>query len=402
MPKPSSASGPKPSALVLCPEAPYPVIGGGPLRTASLIEYLAQRYAIHAIVFREPGSPDPARAVPPGRIEKLDVLELPHHSKQPLARALRNSMRLVRNTPPLMDRFSGFAATLSELVSSNRYDVAILEHFWCAPYLEQIRPHARRVILDLHNVESHWHESLAGSEGGARSFALRRFAAAARGLESRWLPGFDSLLVTSKQEAGRVRRVVAHPDITVYPNALPLIPAPAPLKRSGLVFSGNLEYPPNIAAIRFFRDSIWPELRARSGLIWRIVGKNPDVIRSLVHGDPRIEVTGFVEDAVDAIASAEIAVVPVLSGSGTRIKILEAWAAGTPVVSTPVGAEGLDYQDGQELLIAEQPSRFVDAVSRLLDAPDERARIGSAGRRLYEQRYNWPVAWQAIQSIFGN
>jgi glycosyltransferase involved in cell wall biosynthesis len=90
----------------------------------------------------------------------------------------------------------------------------------------------------------------------------------------------------------------------------------------------------------------------------------------------------------------------VLAGSGTRIKILEAWAARTPVVSTTLGAEGLECRDGEHLVLADQPENFATAVSELLALPDDRARIAAAGRRLYEESYTWQAAWNALDPIF--
>jgi glycosyltransferase involved in cell wall biosynthesis len=402
MNKPFSASGTKASVLFLSPEAPYPTIGGGPLRSASLLEYLAQSFSVHAIVFREPGSPNPSRAIPPGRIDRLDVLNLPHHFKHPAARAIRNSLRLIRARPPLVDRFSGFASAIAGRLRDQAYAAAVVEHFWCAPYVEQLRPHAKRVILDLHNIESAWHDSLAAHESVVRAFALRRFAAAARGLEQQWLRKFDTILVPSDEEAERVCKIVPGANVVVYPNALPEVAAPQRAECDEIVFSGNLEYPPNIAAIRFFHDRVWPSLRGRPGLRWRIIGKNPEAIRRKIGDDPQIVVTGFVDDAVSALAISKVAVVPVLSGSGTRFKILEAWAAGTAVVSTALGAEGLKSRDGEHLLLANTPEDFAAAVSRLLDSPHERARIGCAGRKLYEQSYTWEVAWGKLEGVFGN
>src|ERR1700680_4320578 len=264
----------KARVLFLAPESPYPVRGGGPLRSASLLEYLACRFSVHAIVFRQPGDPDPAQAIPAGRIEKLDVVELPYHSKHPLARSLRNSRRLIRNIPPLMDRFAGFEDRIRALAGGYEFRFAVIEHFWCAPYVEQLRPCCQRVILDLHNIESAWHESLAESEGAARGWALRRFAAACVVLERSWLPKFDALLVTSNQDAQLLRGMVQGAIPTIYPNALPEIALPARQEGHEIAFSGNLEYQPNISAVRFFREKIWPSLRCRPDLTWKIIGKN--------------------------------------------------------------------------------------------------------------------------------
>jgi glycosyltransferase involved in cell wall biosynthesis len=368
-----------------------------------LLEYLARRYEVHAVVFRQVGDAHPGRAIPSGRVAKLDVLDLPYHSRRFIVRVLRNASRGVRNRPPLVDRFSGFSEKISTFLAGQQYETAVIEHFWCAPYVAQVRPHSQSVVLDLHNIESVWHRSLAATESMLRSWALRRFATASVALERKWLPQFDSILATSTTDADHVLLLSPGANVSVYPNALPETAPPPRLERQEVVFSGNLEYPPNISAVRFFRESIWPALESRwPELKWRIVGKSPDAIRSLVAGHPRIEVTGFVEDAVALLGECQVAIIPMLAGSGTRVKILEAWAAGTPVVSTSLGAQGLDCVDETHLLIADDPRRCADAISRLLASPQDRLRIGSAGRRLFEERYTWTAAWRTLDSIFGN
>jgi glycosyltransferase involved in cell wall biosynthesis len=127
-----------------------------------------------------------------------------------------------------------------------------------------------------------------------------------------------------------------------------------------------------------------------------LAGKNGDAVAGLLRRDPRIQVVGPVEDAVVELARASVAIVPLRAGSGTRFKILEAWAAGRPVVSTTIGAEGLCAVDGEHLLLADTPERFADAVSALLDSADLRGRLGRAGRRLYEERYTWEAAWASL------
>ncbi|HYL75865.1 MAG TPA: glycosyltransferase [Bryobacteraceae bacterium] len=403
MDKLSGDSARKPRALFLSPEAPYPLTGGGPLRSASLLEYLSHRYAVHAIVFRQPGDPDPALALPAGKVDRLDVVDLPFHARHGMARAFRNAARLIRGAPPLLDRFAGFAPSIAKAIGENQYEIAIIEHFWCAPYLEQVRAHAKQSILDLHNIESTWHHSVAASSGPVRAWALRRFATASVALERKWLPKFDLILVTSTPDAAIVREIGANVPVVVYPNALPGIATPKRNDAEEIVFSGNLEYAPNITGIQFFAASIWPSLRSRwPNLRWRIVGRNPAGVARLVQDDSRIVLTGFVEDAVTALAGARVAVVPLLSGSGTRVKILEAWAAGTPVVSTTIGAAGLEGANGEHFLIADDPRRFADAVSRLLSSEQDRARLAAAGRRLFEQRYTWLAAWRSLDRVLGN
>ena len=388
---------PEPAALFLTPESPYPSIGGGPLRAASLLEYLTQHYLVDVIVFRQPDEPDPRKSFPPGKVRAVHVLDLPRHSKSSQARAMRNGLRLLRNRPPLLDRFSGFESSLASLVNGKQYDFGIIEHFWCAPYIEQLRASCRKLVVDLVDVESLWHQRIANTSTAAPAMAHRRFAAAYRSLERKLLPRFDEVLVTSAADRNFIRPVAAQTAITIYPNALPLVPVPQAERQFSIVFSGNLEYQPNIAAVQFFKTKIWPLLCEQwPGLIWEIIGKNPQAIADIVQGDPSIRLTGPVSDAVAAIARSQVAVVPVLAGSGTRVKILEAWAAAIPVVSTTLGAEGLDCVTGQNILVTDDHSSFADAVSELLNSADKRNRIGQSGRQLYEAFYTWQAAWQNL------
>ena len=120
----------KPAALMLAPEAPYPVAGGGALRTASLLEYLSRRYTVDLIVFRQPGEADPAGLIPAGKVRRVVVIDLPKNGRGIAARALRNASRVARKTPPLVDRFSGFDDRIREAVAGlavrNRHHRAFL------------------------------------------------------------------------------------------------------------------------------------------------------------------------------------------------------------------------------------------------------------------------------------
>jgi glycosyltransferase involved in cell wall biosynthesis len=397
MTKPSGAFVAKPSSLFLSPEPPFPAIGGGPIRSASIFEYLAERSQVDVITFRQPGDPDPRERFPPGLAHSIHVVDLPVLSKRTPARVLRNLQRAVRGRPPLMDRFSGFEREIAQAVAEKRYDVAIIEHFWCAQYEPLLRPHCGRLYLDLHNIESVWHAKLAASESAAAGLILKRFAQASATLEKKLLPRFDALLVASTSDRARVQALAPAARCVVYPNALPWIQQPQKLDRNVIVFSGNLEYRPNISGIRYFRNRVWPSIRERCpDLICEIVGKNPHSIAELVRDDSRIHVVGPVEDAVERIASARVAVAPLLAGSGTRIKILEAWAAATAVVSTSLGAEGLEYRTGEHLIIADEPSEFSDAVVGMVMDPARRKEIGMAGRAQYERHYTWRTAFAAL------
>jgi glycosyltransferase involved in cell wall biosynthesis len=382
-------------ALFVTPEAPYPMVGGGALRAASLLEYLARSHSVDAIVFR---APDAGIDFPSGLIDRLLVIDLPRHSKHLAARALRNGHRLLRRSPPLIDRFAGFGSPIAAFVRDRPpYDVAVVEHFWCAPYWEQIGARCRRTILDLHNIESAWHLGCGQASDWPHALAHGVFQRAALDLERQWLPRYSLLLAASAPDAQRVSSIAPQARVAIYPNTIPLIEVPAREEQDNIVFSGTLEYEPNRTAVRFFRSQIWPGLERRwPDLKWRLVGRAPEAVERYIRGCPRIECTGAVDDAIAHLATAKVAVVPLLSGSGTRLKIIEAWAAGTPVVSTSLGAEGLPALDGENILLADGSESFTRAVSRLLEFAEERERIGRAGRAQYEREFTWDSAWAAL------
>jgi glycosyltransferase involved in cell wall biosynthesis len=387
-------------ALMLAPETPYPLHGGGALRTASLLNYLSQHYEVDLIVFRHRPEQDPARALPPGLVRNVQVIDLPHHRKDALSRLTRNAWRLARGVPPLIDRFRGFAARFS---LAAHYDLAVIEHFWCAEYLDTIARVSDRVVLNLHNIESVLHETCARADPALASFAHRHFAGRSRTLESHWLPRFDSVLAASEADASRIRALhgALHegPAVIVYPNAIPMIPVPQRAEEDLIAFSGNLEYHPNRTAVQFFAREVWPALsRNNPTLKWRLIGMNPHAIRRDIEGLERVETTGPVADAIHELAAAKVVVAPLLSGSGTRLKIIEAWAAARPVVATHLGAEGLPVTNRKDIYLADDPRDLVQSIQTLLDSHVARRKMGIEGRCIFEHRFSWEAAWQTLDS----
>ena len=356
-------------ALFLSPEPPVAGAGGGGLRSASLLAFLRTKYEVDVADFT-----------------------LREHSKSTPARIWRNAARLVRGIPPLFDRYSGYENQLATRLGAAKYKLGIVEHFWCASYAPLLRQHCDRLVLDLHNIESELAQTHARAARWPASWASERFAESYRRLEKEWLPKFDTLLVTSEQDRARVD----HPHVIVYPNALPEIAEPHVAEENCIVFSGNLEYHPNLEAVRWFRTNVWPRVRS-SGVEWRLVGRNPEAIASIVGGDDRIKLIGPVDDAIPELARAKVCIVPLLSGSGTRFKILEAWAAKRAVVSTTIGAEGLGARGGEQILIADDPEQFTAEIERLLQDPALSQRLGAAGRALYLEKFTGPAAGRALE-----
>ena len=391
----------RPTAVVISPEAPYPMHGGGAIRTASLLHYLARHYDLDLILFRQAGDSDPALSLPPGLVRRSSTITLPFHSRRPLAWALRNGRRWMLGSPPLLNRFSQQQSEIAAILKGRSYDVGVIEHFWCAPYIEQLAEVAKRAVLDLHNVESELHASSARAGSWPLASAHRRFERSCVREERRWLPCFSRLLVTSEDDARRVRLLAPRAPVTVYRNALPMVYVPEYPEEQVIGFSGNFEYHPNMRGVRFFVKEVWPRLVSQAPeLKLRLIGKNPEAVARYLKGVVGIETTGPVKDAIAELAKVKVAVVPLVSGSGTRLKILEAWAAARPVVATSLGAEGLGARPGIDLILADTPDAFVASVVELLGSKEERRRIGCAARHTFEERFTWDTAWKSLSGDF--
>ncbi|MEI2689486.1 MAG: glycosyltransferase family 4 protein [Anaerolineae bacterium] len=189
--------------------------------------------------------------------------------------------------------------------------------------------------------------------------------------------------------------------VEVVPNGVDVtyfIPQPAARDNKSVVYVGHYGYPPNADAAQYFVQAIWPLIRSRIPEAQFIaVGMQPP---AGLAGHPGVTVTGAVPDVRPYLADAAVVVAPLRVGGGTRIKIVEALAAGKAVVSTTLGAEGLDVVAGRDLLLADEPQTFAAAVADLLANPGLRADLGRNGRALVEQNYNWDCLAQKQEQIF--
>jgi glycosyltransferase involved in cell wall biosynthesis len=402
--------------LMLSSEPPYPLNGGGPYRTASLLHYFARFAEVDLILISQSGTP---ALLPPGLIRNQYVIPLDKNRTSTLARYLRNARRAALRVPPLIDRLAGLEDKIAAVIRYRNYDLSIVEHFWCAPYVDLLSRHSTRVLLDLHNVESVLHARCA-SVNESRAQASRaagnrvvhsvkerliaaghaRFAKASRELEAELLPKFSAVLATSEEDATLARETAPSANVLVYPNALPWAEVPAQIEFREVVFSANFEYHPNIDAVEFLIREIWPRVRQEHPqLRLKLVGRGDAFIRHLLPADMSrsgIDVTGEVEDARIHIARSTIVVAPLRAGSGTRIKILEGWAAQRCVVATPLAAEGLTAHDGENIALASGAESFARKVSSLMRNAELRHRLATEGRRTFENNYCWEAVWNRL------
>jgi len=269
-------------------------------------------------------------------------------------------------------------------------DLLQVEYLQMVPVVRGVS--AARRVLDLHNVESALVRSYARvGHGPARVLAYLE-AAALGSMERALLPSFDTVVVVSERERGRLPAGVR--DVIVCPNGRDpdpsgqLPPAPTPTA----AFVATLGWAPNVDAAVWFGEEVWPEvLRRTPDAHLLLVGRDPaPSVRALASSS--VEVSGTVSEVRPYLAKARVAVAPLRSGGGTRLKILEALDAGRPVVATSVAVDGLEDLIGEGVVVADDPASMIEAVSGLLDDVDRAAALGRAGHDAVAARHTWDAA----------
>ena len=207
------------------------------------------------------------------------------------------------------------------------------------------------------------------------------------------LPG--CLLPRGECVRGAVR---GYPSISTVPNGIDLARYAGdfgPLQADTLVYAGSLTYQPNFDAVSFFVREIFPRIRAkRPNARLLVTGSLDGVDRASLPDTAGVEFTGYVDDVRPTIARSWLSIAPLRAGGGTRVKILESLALGTPVVATRKGAEGLDLMPGRDLLVADDPAEFAAAVVRVLDDEALRNTLGCQGGQAVAAKYGWDTIGQ--------
>lgn len=294
---------------------------------------------------------------------------------------------------------------LEQILSEQEFDIVQVESIHLMAYLPIIRAARNQplVICDWHNIESELLQRYSERESGLLRKAYAGRTARLMGeFERRAMREFDAHVVVSERDAARLRALNPDARIFVIENGVDTAYySDAQIENAGaarsgaptrnrIVFVGSMDYHANIdGAINFARE-VWPRLHDRqTDLVFTIVGRDPaPEVRELA-GFPGIEVTGTVADVRPFYREAIAAIVPLNVGGGSRLKILEAMAAGIPVVSTTLGAEGLEVQPGANILIADTSEQLVEAIISVAENESQRQHLKAAGRTLVSDRYDW-------------
>lgn len=374
---------------------PVPPSSGARLRDFNLIRRVARRHDVFVLSLLEPGDDlDRARSGE-SFCESIDGVRADRGMAASAGMAIRGLFR-GRPAATATYYYPALARRITELTRDHRFDLIQFEHSFLAPYRAAIDPGFKgRTVLSLHNIGAQQYHSIYRTSIGIRRPVAAMKAFLMRGWEARLASDFDHVIVVSAEDRARLCAERPGLDITIVENGVDCsalqVLEPA---ESGayLLFVGTLGYPPNEDAARWMCREILPRIRARHPGCRLIVAGDgaTERLRDLDPSDA-VKVIGRFDDPRPLYARARIAVVPLRSGGGSRLKILEAMALGRPVVSTSLGREGLDLVPGRDLLEANRPESFADAVCELLEHPSRARDLTRAARHTVETDHDWDL-----------
>jgi glycosyltransferase involved in cell wall biosynthesis len=401
------------NVLYVSPLPPSPPRFGAQARVHGLITNLARRHDVTAISLIDRGfDVEECRRAMTGYCREVVLIPNPNGREGVAKRALQlRSLVSPRSFEHHHFAVPALQETLDRVQRRTRFDVVNLEF----PYQAYLRlrqsppgtpPPA--LVIDAHEIAHDLVRQMArGDVGvGRRLFAGLNWRKL-RGDECAAFRSADGIYACSAADQARVLAHVPTARTAVIPNAAdvdfyqPRSSDPSSDGRT-VVFFGLLSTLPNIDGVRFFVQEVWPLVAARrpDARVKIIGARPPQAVRELA--GPGVEITGFVDDLRPHLASAAALVVPLRLGGGTRLKIVEGMAMGRPIVSTTLGAEGIEALPERDILIADEPSSFAGAVVRLLDDPALAARLGSSARQLAVERFSWAAAARNLERFLAD
>lgn len=377
--------------LQLCNKPPYPPVDGGTMAMNSITQGLLSRGCeVKVLTVKTDKHPVCENRIPDDYREKT-ALEAVYVdlSVKPLPALL--AMLCGESYHVKRYESQEFAAKLREILTAEAFDVVHVESIFLTPYVPLIRKYSKaKVILRAHNVEHLIWRRVAQSCGNPlKRWYLKHLSLTLRAYELEHVGDYDGIVCITQNDADHFRQNGCRKPLTVIPfgvepEEIPQVEA----EPDSLFHIGAMDWLPNQESIRWLLEEVWPVVhrevpRAKLYLAGR---KMPDRwMKADIEG---VSVVGEVPDAMYFIGSKKINVVPLLSGSGIRVKIIEAMSVGKTVVTTTVGAQGINYTDGENLLIANTPDEFARQIKRCLDDDDFCRRVGQAAEKLIAEQYN--------------
>lgn len=397
--------------LFLTAQLPEPPHAGGALRINGLMRGVHKaRHDVHVLAFADPTQLATHQETMNVYCASVEAVPPP---PRPIQRRLRDL--LFTRSADMQRRYDSplYAARLADHLTRERFDVIQIESLEMAAYLpiiQRLQPETP-VIYDSFNAEFDLQRSIYEAE----KRDLRRLSGAIYSLiQWRRLVRFERevcravahVIAVSDADAASFQKLAPGCPVSVVPNGVDSQlyaqnDTSLDLGKEALVFTGSMGYRPNVDAALWFADQVLPEVCAHIPQAqFFVVGSRPHSRLNALRERGNIQITGWVPDVNPFLHAAAVYVVPLRMGSGTRLKLLQAMAAGQAIVSTPIGAQGLDVQDGVELRLADTAEAFAQAVITLLQQPEQCGQLGEAGAQYVKTHYDWSVIVPSLLRVY--
>ena len=394
--------------LWLTPELPSPLGAGGAIRQWHMLDRLVA--AGNEAVVVAPVHPSEREGA--ARLRARGV-ELRAYERPPSR--VPETLGLIRRRPGLVPaalrepllawQVDVFWTALAPLVGDARgYDVVHVNHDWAADWIRRIDIGSAKRVLTLENVSWWYYESRAKVAGGAHRIALAAEARRWRRFDLARLPDYDLLVTVSEHDADPLARATATrvEAVAAGVDTQAIDPPPvSPDAPPALIFTGTMSWPPNAEGLRWLLREVWPSVRdaVPEARLLAVGAAPPEDVRRLAAADDRVELPGRVPTLGPWFERATVVVIPILSGAGIRLKVLDAMASGRAIVTTTMGAQGVMAADGRHFVLADDADAFASATVALLRDRERAAALGAAARRLAEERYTWDVVGDRFEAL---
>ncbi len=390
--------------LFLTPSAPYPPNQGGSIRTWGQIKRLSDIHNVHLVTFVEEISSA-------GEREEYKTSKQIVFQAQSKLERLKQMLLSSQADLKLRLQTESFAKHVTKLLNNSRFDGVHIEGLEMGTYIDAVRHSApdAKIVFDAFNAElliqqrafdtdkrnpKRWLHALYSRLQLPR---IKRF-------EADVCAKADHVLYVSPEDGVELRKHGSASDFVLVPNGIHVNDYAVAQPNNAvptLVYTGKMDYRPNIDAIVWFVNEIYPQLKAEFPTIeLLIVGKSPAPAVRALAAVGGVTVTGMVPDIQPYMAKADVYIAPLRMGGGTRFKLLEAMAMGRPIVSTRIGAEGFSATDGVEMHLADTVAEQVAAIRTVLKNPAAGNALGLRGRKFVEENFDWDVILPKLDALY--
>jgi polysaccharide biosynthesis protein PslH len=391
--------------LFLCNKSPFPPIEGGPLAmNANVRSLIKAGHQVKVLALNT-------------NKYNIDPNSIPETYKQQTGIELIDVDLSIKPAEAFIHLFSGksyhverfisdnFRQRLSEVLKSNSYDIVQLEMLYMTPYLDEIRKHSNApVVMRSHNIEHLiWERITRKTKNPLKRAYIRHLTGKLRKYEFNHLNSYDGIAAITRNDADFFKKHGCKIPLTDIPFGVEVDDYPVAtgdFSSPSLFHLGSMNWMPNLEGIDWFLENAWPLIRKEfPQLKLHLAGRGmPD--RLLNMKPPNVEIIGEVPDAQEFIRAHTVMVVPLFSGSGIRIKIIEGMAMGKAIISTKIGAEGINYTPGKNILIADTANEFLTSVRQCIESPDLCARLGKNARSLIEEEHSLEHVMAKLQKFY--